>query len=153
MEITPAIEQAHQAYRTGDLEGALKTLYSFVERDRTQPELLLRLAQVCFKLGRHVDAQGWFQEVSRLDPDGHGVAAREGIAECLLMGDHKRGSSEHLPGRLTFLIHCASSYAARGQAEDALRCWFRVLSLQPDHEEARRQVADSTPPENYGWVG
>lgn len=149
MEAT--LTNAYQAYQTGDLEVALKILQHLNERNWGQPELLLRMAQVYLKLGRHVDAQGWFQEVSRLDPDGLGPTAREGIVHCLLMGDQKRGSSSW--DRTPFLLRCAEEYAAHGKQEDALRCWFRVLSLKPEHEEARQRVGSSAPPDGYGWVG
>lgn len=148
------LEIAKEAYLAGDLPAALKVLRQLQESlVPAPPEVLLRLGQVYFKMDQHVQAQGCFQEAVRLDPQRFAAPAWEGIVECLLASP--TNSDKHITSRIPFLEMAAQAYVRQGKHADAQRCWRRILSLQPKHEDALEGLRglDGDAPEIFGWVG
>ena len=128
------LEQARQAYLAGDLQAALGMLRRINEHQPGQAEVNLCMGQVHLKLGNYTEAQGWFQEASRLSQPELAPEAWEGFAECFL------GRYPSHAQAVCWLRFAAEAFERHQKGEDALRCWRRVLQLQPDDSEARQRL-------------
>ena len=137
-----SLNDAYRAYQADDLQGAARILERLRELTPHDAEVLLRLGQVYFKLGRRRDAQGCFQEAVRLDPEQWSGPAWEGITECRLASDKNERTQTFLASCRAFLERATAEYERHGRLEDAERCRSRVPSIE-----------DRTVVVAYGWVG
>lgn len=147
------LHPAWRAYASGEFSEAVRLLQALQNQDRNDVEVIVRLAQTYFAAGRTREAQGWFQEVSRLDQGGRWTAvALEGINECMLASPNHR--PEHVPARVVFFRMAAENYWKNGSGQEAHRCWCRLLSLKPDDEAALhwlRQHPELAQHAPFGW--
>jgi len=136
-------------FKAGKLDDAVVTLRAFV---RDHPEFLevvsarMIVGRSLLAEGRHADAVDEFQGVLRMVPsyvDAHG-----GLADALIAGDRYGEASAHYreflrahPQDFVALTKLGIAQATLGRMDDAVDAFQRALAVNPQNEDARRNLA------------
>lgn len=137
-QVNPVLQNAYQAYTSGDLAGARQQYGAMLRQDPNNRDALLGLAAVALRDNQASSAASLYLRLLELDPnDGEAVAGLVGLRH----GDPVQSESrlkailQRSPEAGPALFALGNLYAQQGRWPDAQQTFFRAYTSTPGNAD------------------
>jgi len=144
--ITPLLEAAYRAYRSGDLAAAQKNYGEALQQDDKNRDALLGMAAISQQQGQDALAAQYYGQLLALDP-------RDALAHAGMSSLEKGGQSdkesplklllEKQPQSAALHFALGNLYAEQSRWPEAQQAYFDAYSMQPDAPQYAYNLAVS----------
>lgn len=144
--ITPLVEAAYLAYRSGDLAAAQKNYGEVLQQDDKNHDALLGMAAISRQQGQDALAAQYYEQLLALDP--RDALANAGISALRKGGQADKESSlklllEQQPQSAALHFALGNFYAEQSRWPEAQQAYFDAYSLQTDAAQYAYNLAVS----------